>query len=75
MAQLCYDMGAVNAYNLDGGNSASLILNNTKMNRFGKGGPREVTDLIYFITAEPAPVPTEAPTPETVTVTTEVPVP
>lgn len=64
MAQLCYDMGAVNAYNLDGGNSASLILNNTKMNRFGKGAPREVTDLVYFITAEPAPVPTDTPVPE-----------
>ena len=53
MAQLAYDMGAVNAYNLDGGNSACLMLNSVKMNRFGKGGIREVTDLLYFITAEP----------------------
>ena len=52
LAQLAYDVGAVNAYNLDGGNSASLILNGVKMNRFGKGGIREITDLIYFITAE-----------------------
>lgn len=52
VAQLAYDIGAVNAYNLDGGNSASLVLNGVKMNRFGKGGIREITDLIYFITAE-----------------------
>ena len=32
------------------------------MNRFKKGGVREITDLVYFITAEEPPVPTEAPT-------------
>ena len=66
MAQLAYDCGAINAYNLDGGNSASLILNGVKMNRFGKGGTREITDMIYFITAEPASAPAaepEAPAP------------
>ena len=52
LARVAYDVGAVNAYNLDGGNSASLILNGVKMNRFGKGGSRDITDLIYFITAE-----------------------
>ena len=31
-------------------------MNGVKMNRFGKGGIREITDMIYFITAEvPAP--------------------
>ena len=56
VAQLAYDVGAVNAYNLDGGNSAATIMNGVKMNRFGKGGIREITDMIYFITAEvPAP--------------------
>jgi hypothetical protein len=28
-------------------------VNGVKMNRFGKGGIREITDMIYFITAEP----------------------
>ena len=64
LAKLCYDMGAKNAYNLDGGNSACLILNNTKMNRFGKGGYRPITDLVYFVSAEPAPEPTAAPSEE-----------
>ena len=27
-------------------------MNGVKMNRFGKGGIREITDMIYFITAE-----------------------
>ncbi len=61
LAKLCYDMGAKNAYNLDGGNSACVVLNNVRMNRFGKGGYRPITDLIYFVSAEPAPEPTEAP--------------
>ena len=45
-------MGAKNAYNMDGGNSACLAINGVKLNRFGKGGIREITDMVYFITAE-----------------------
>ena len=69
LGQLAYNMGAINAYNLDGGNSTFLSLNDVKLNRFGKGGIRDITDLIYFITAEEPPVVTEAPT--EVPVTTE----
>ena len=58
LAQLCYDMGAVNAYNLDGGNSAALILNGVKIN---SRGYREVTDIIYFVTAEAPPAETAVP--------------
>ena len=66
LAQLAYDMGAKNAYNMDGGNSACLALGGVKLNRFGKGGIREITDMVYFITAEvPAPVPSEVPADET----------
>ena len=57
LAQLAYDVGAKNAYNMDGGNSACLALNGIKLNRFGKGGIREITDLVYFITAEPSAAP------------------
>ena len=60
LAQLAYDVGAVNAYNMDGGNSACLAVGGVKLNRFGKGGIREITDMVYFITAEPsAPAPAE----------------
>ena len=53
LAQLAYDVGAKNAYNMDGGNSACLAMGGVKLNRFGKGGIREITDMVYFITAEP----------------------
>ena len=52
VAQLAYEVGAINAYNMDGGNSACLSLGGVKLNRFGKGGIREIRDLVYFITAE-----------------------
>lgn len=71
IAQLAYDMGAINAYNLDGGNSTFLSLNNVKLNRFGKGGIRPITDLIYFVTAEEPPVVTEAPADPAPTTETE----
>ena len=58
VAQLAYDVGAKNAYNMDGGNSACLAFGGFKLNRFGKGGIREITDLVYFITAEPTAAPT-----------------
>ena len=54
LAQVAYDVGAVNAYNMDGGNSTCLALGGVKLNRFGKGGIRETTDMVYFITAEPS---------------------
>lgn len=63
IAQVAYDVGAVNAYNMDGGNSTCLTLGGVKINRFGKGGGREITDLLYFITAEPDPEATEVPAP------------
>ena len=52
LAQVAYDVGAVNAYNLDAGSSACLFLGGQKVNRYGKGGVHQSSDLIYFITAE-----------------------
>ena len=52
LAQLCFDCGAVQAYNLDGGSSTNLVLNNEKINH---KTPRPITDIIYFVTAEPDP--------------------
>lgn len=52
LAQLMYDLGAHTAYNLDGGQSASMLLGNTKVN----GAPktmRAIGDIIYFTTAIP----------------------
>ena len=52
-AQLLYDLGAQNAYNLDGGSSSSLILNNKKINSLSTGKIRAVGDILYFISACP----------------------
>ena len=52
LAQLMYDLGAHTAYNLDGGQSASMLMGNTKVN----GQPktmRAIGDIIYFTTAVP----------------------
>ena len=64
MAQLAYDMGAKQAYNLDGGNSTTLFMSgfisningkitSFRINRYGKGPVREIRDEIYFVSAEP----------------------
>ncbi len=55
MAQLAKDMGALQAFNLDGGSSAQLVLGNDRLNALGNGGKskRAIGDMIYFATAEP----------------------
>ena len=53
MAQLCKDMGLENAYNLDGGSSSTVSLNNHKINSLSSGKIREVGDCIWFATLIP----------------------
>ena len=52
-SQLMYDLGAVNAYNLDGGSSSSLVLNNKKINSLSTGKIRAIGDILYFVTLQP----------------------
>ena len=54
MAQLCKDMGLENAYNLDGGSSSTVSLNNRKINSLSSGKHREVGDCIWFATLVPS---------------------
>ena len=51
-AQLMYDMGAINAYNLDGGSSSSMVLDNHKINALSTSKVRPIGDIIYFATGE-----------------------
>ena len=53
LAQLMYDLGAVNAYNLDGGQSTCMLLNVQKVNGQKALKMRNVGDIIYFTTAVP----------------------
>lgn len=52
-AQLFYDMGAKNAYNLDGGSSSSLVLDGQKINALSTHKNRVIGDIVYFVTAMP----------------------
>lgn len=54
MAQLCKDMGLENAYNLDGGSSSTVSLNNRKINSLSSRKIREVGDCIWFATLVPS---------------------
>lgn len=55
MARMAWDMGAQQAFNLDGGSSAALVLGTDRLNALGNGGKsnRAIGDMIYFVTAEP----------------------
>lgn len=53
MAKLCHAFGMTNAYNLDGGSSATVVLNGVKINSPSNPKRREVGDCIYFCTLIP----------------------
>ena len=47
-AQLCKDEGAICAFNLDGGYSATLFFRGEQINSTKKAEPRKVPDIVYF---------------------------
>ena len=49
-AKCLYDLGCVNAYNLDGGQTATLVMNDTLISYTKE---RRISDIIYFATAIP----------------------
>lgn len=53
-AKLAAAFGLKNAYNLDGGSSCTVILNNEKINSPSNPKRREVGDCIYFATLVPS---------------------
>ena len=63
MIDLVYECGAVNAYNLDGGCTTWLMMGADRVNNHNGRNLRPITDMIYFVTAEPDPDP--EPTDET----------
>ncbi|MGI6724831.1 MAG: phosphodiester glycosidase family protein [Christensenellales bacterium] len=48
MAQILFDLGARQAFNLDGGNSATLVFNGGYYQNKTKSNERAQTDMIYF---------------------------
>jgi exopolysaccharide biosynthesis protein len=55
MAQMAYDCGAQQAYTLDGGSSTWLVLGDERISNSNGRKLRPITDIIYFVTAEPDP--------------------
>ncbi len=55
MAQMAYDCGAQQAYALDGGSSTWLVLGEERISNSNGRKLRPITDIIYFVTAEPDP--------------------
>lgn len=54
ISKLAYDYGCINAYNLDGGSSSTVVLDNKKINALSSGKTRSICDILYFATAIPA---------------------
>lgn len=52
-ASYIYDTGCVHGYALDGGQTASVAMNNTLINKVNYGSQRLISDIIYFATAKP----------------------
>lgn len=53
LAQLMHDLGAHTAYNLDGGQSTSMMMYQTKINGQAPKTFRAIGDIIYFVTGIP----------------------
>ena len=51
LAELMHGLGAHTAYNLDGGQSTSMLIHQTKVNGNGPRHMRAVGDILYFTTA------------------------
>jgi len=53
VAQLAADLGAQQAYNMDGGSSTWLVLGEDRINTKNTKNFRQISDIVYFATAEP----------------------
>lgn len=51
LADFMAELGCTQAYNLDGGNSATLVLNNAIYNQKSLNNERSVSDVLYFATS------------------------
>lgn len=53
-AKSIHSTGCLQAYALDGGQTATVVMNNTLCNNVNYGSERLISDMIYFATAKPA---------------------
>ena len=52
-AEHLQEMGVMQAYALDGGQTSTIVTGNRLINPVDYGGEREISDIIYFATAVP----------------------
>ena len=52
-ADTLYSLGIPTAYTLDGGQTATIVMNDKVFNTVSYGAEREISDIIYFATALP----------------------
>ncbi len=53
LGELMYELGCVQAFNLEGGNSAEMVFGNQVIKGMPGGDERTLSDIIYFATAQP----------------------
>lgn len=53
LAEFMYELGCVQAFNLDGGNSAEMVCGEQVIKGMPNGDERTLSDIIYFATAKP----------------------
>lgn len=51
-ADFMFSLGCEQAYNLDGGSSSTMVLDNKKINALSYGKARYISDIIYFASLE-----------------------
>lgn len=52
-AEALHSLNIPNAYTLDGGQTATIVMNDQVFNTVSYGAEREISDIIYFATASP----------------------
>ncbi len=52
-AKRIHEFGCEKAYTIDGGQTATLVMNDRLINRVSYGSQRQISDIIYFATAKP----------------------
>lgn len=52
-AELFYEKGCINAYNLDGGQSSCMVYLGEVYNKVSNAGERMISDIVYFASAMP----------------------
>ena len=53
LAEFMAEIGCIQAFNLDGGNSAEMVIGEQNIKGMPGGDERTLSDIIYFATAKP----------------------